>query len=58
MDREREREEKTQKDLSAVFSHLWNQEHERQKAVMEQSGRVSENGSSVNCKCTSSFDKA
>lgn len=42
MDREREREEKTQKDLSAVFSHLWNQEHERQKAVMEQSGRVSE----------------
>ena len=42
MDREREREEKTQKDLSAVFSHLWNHEHERQKAVMEQSGRVSE----------------
>ena len=37
-----ERKEKTQKDLSAVFSHLWNQEHERQKAVMEQSGRVSE----------------
>ena len=37
-----EREEKTQNDLSAVFSHLWNQEHERQKAVMEQSGRVSE----------------
>ena len=39
---QREREEKTQNDLSAVFSHLWNQEHERQKAVMEQSGRVSE----------------
>lgn len=37
-----ERKEKTQNDLSAVFSHLWNQEHERQKAVMEQSGRVSE----------------
>ena len=33
---------KHRKDLSAVFSHLWNQEHERQKAVMEQSKRVSE----------------
>ena len=42
MNIQREREEKTQNDLSAVFSHLWNQEHERQKAVMEQSGRVSE----------------
>ena len=38
----RKESKKTQNDLSAVFSHLWNQEHERQKAVMEQSGRVSE----------------
>lgn len=28
MNIQREREEKTQNDLSAVFSHLWNQEHE------------------------------